>query len=272
MNYKTFTPPEALRPFVKYFWALQGDTAIDTAITFSAIPDGCPGVIMFHSDKDALLMDEDKRMPNIFLYGQTIAPALFSAKGQFGAVGICFQPHAIKSIFGMDANELTSSCVDLSLVGIKKRTNLPQQLADAASVDEQIKMLSMYLFDQYQSNTKHPDEATKYAIQQLTQSKGSISLKELQQQVNITERALERKFKDSVGISPRLFSRIVRFQETMDQLRRNDFDKLSDIAYQNDYTDQSHFIKVFKEFTGFSPLDFQKQSNEVVENFPQIIK
>lgn len=59
--------------------------------------------------------------------------------------------------------------------------------------------------------------------------------------------------------------RTLLFQETLDQLRTNSYDKLSDIAYENEYFDQSYFIRVLKEFTGFSPLEFKKnmQSNGV---------
>ena len=272
MNYQTFTPPEMLKPFIKYFWALESNAADNAEKTFSAIPDGCPGVIMVQSDKEAFCMDNNKKLPNIFLYGQTIAPASFSSSGKLGAIGICFQPHALKSIFGFNADELTSSCIDLTLIGHKKKNNLPEQLSTAATIDDQIKILSFYLFEQHQNNNRHPDEITKYAISQLIQSKGNISLKALQQNIKLSERSLERKFKESVGISPKLFSRIIRFQESLNQLRKSNYDKLSDIAYENDYADQSHFIKVFKEFTGFSPFEFTKQSNEVVENFPQITK
>ena len=271
MNYQTFAPPEILAPFIKYFWVLESKQVDNSERTFSAIPDGCPGVVMVRSEKEAFCMDNDKKLPNIFLYGQTVSPSTFSSEGLVGAVGICFQPHALKSIFGMDANELTSSCIDLSLIG-KKKSRLPEQLSSAATVDEQIKILSFYLYNQQQNNSRHPDETTKYAIAQLTQSKGNISLKELQQKVQLSERSLERKFKASVGISPKLFSRIIRFQESMNQLRKSDYDKLSDIAYENDYADQSHFIRVFKEFTGFSPIEFKNQSNEIAENFPQLKK
>jgi AraC-like DNA-binding protein len=155
---------------------------------------------------------------------------------------------------------------------LNNETNLPELLSNATTIDEQIRILSFYLFDQQQSHSRHPDDLTKFAISQLTQSKGNISLKELQQKTQLSERSLERKFKDSVGISPKLFSRIIRFQETLNQMRNNRYDNLSDIAYENDYADQAHFIRVFKEFTGFSPLEFKKQSTEDVENFPQIKK
>jgi AraC-like DNA-binding protein len=92
----------------------------------------------------------------------------------------------------------------------------------------------------------------------------------LQRELQLSERTLERKFKQAVGISPKLFARIARFQQSLDQLRQNQYDKLSDVAYGNEYADQSHFIRVFKEFTGFTPLEFRKQVHEVVENFPEI--
>lgn len=62
----------------------------------------------------------------------------------------------------------------------------------------------------------------------------------------------------AIGISPKLFARISRFQESLYQLRAGKYDKLSDVAYENEYFDQSYFIRVFKEFTGFSPLQFKK--------------
>ena len=267
MELKTFAPPEKLAPFIKYFWALESD-GHEAGHTFNAIPDGCPGVIMVQSDKEAFFMNNERKLPNIFLYGQSIVPASFSSGGKVGAIGICFQPHALKSIFGLDADDLTNSCVDLALVG--KKNHLSEQLLSAATIDEQIKILSFYLFDQQQNHNRHPDELIKYAITQLTASKGALSIKELQQQLRISERSLERKFKESVGITPKLYSRIIRFQESMNQLRKSDYEKLSDIAYQNDYADQSHFIRVFREFTGYSPLEFKSQSNEIVENFPEI--
>jgi AraC-like DNA-binding protein len=69
-----------------------------------------------------------------------------------------------------------------------------------------------------------------------------------------------------VGISPKLFSRICRFQATLQQLRTNGFDKLSDIAFEHNYADQSHFIRSFKEFAGVSPFQYQKQFEEIAEN------
>jgi AraC-like DNA-binding protein len=88
----------------------------------------------------------------------------------------------------------------------------------------------------------------------------------------MSERSLERKFRQHIGISPKLFSRINRFQEAFRLLKNNNYIKLSDIAFDAGYTDQSHFIREFKEFTGFAPYKYQKEFGPINEDFPILIK
>ena len=111
-----------------------------------------------------------------------------------------------------------------------------------------------------------------YAVSAIARSKGNVALKGLQIELRLSERSFERKFKEYIGISPKLFSRICRFQASLKQLRNNDFSKLSDVAFENEYADQSHFIRAFKEFAGFSPFQYQKQSPEVIENLATLLK
>jgi len=264
-------PPEILKPFIKYFWAM--DNPMDSiANTLTAFPDGCPGMIMFQSENGGLCDNRNKKLPPIYLYGQTVAPSNLSYSGKFSVLGICFEPYAIKSIFGIDANEFTNSGIDFNLIQDKKHSTLSEQLVETDGLEGKIKMLSNYLLYQHQSNERQTDELTKYAITQIIQSKGNLSLKELHRKLQLSERSLERKFNQAIGISPKLFSRICRFQESLKQLHASNYEKLSDIAYENEYADQSHLIRAFKEFTGISPLQYIKQSQAVCESLSQITK
>lgn len=267
---KTFAPPAHLRSVVRYFWAFESPGGSDAEKTFSAIVDGCPGVIMVQSEKENFCDEKKKALPSIFLYGQTEKPVRFSASGTVGAVGICFQPHALKSVFGMDAHELTNACLDLNMFSSRKQGTLSEVLFNSLTVEDRIHILSAYLSDRLQNNRLPADAAIHYVVSQIVQRYGQVSIQELQAYLKVSERTLERKFKAAVGISPKLFLRIVRFQQSLDQMRQSQYDKLSDIAYAHAYADQSHFIRVFKEFTGFTPLEFQKQATEVVENFPEV--
>lgn len=143
---------------------------------------------------------------------------------------------------------------------------LSEQLLHTDSTGERINILSAYLFAQIRRNNRQQDEKIQFALSLILRSRGNISLKELQKNTQLSERSFERRFKQSIGITPKLFSRICRFQASLKQLRKNNYSKLSDIAFENEYADQSHFIRTFQEFAGFSPYQYQKQSTEVDEN------
>jgi AraC-like DNA-binding protein len=270
MKYKQIPPPAGLKDYIRYFWTLESNDAATSPKTFSIIADGCPGLFIQVTGNDAFYDQNHKPWPRIFLYGQTTQHARIYSPGKFSAMGIYFQPSALKSIFGFNADELTDSCLDMNFVSAQQGLHLSEQLFNTSSVIDRINLLSSFLFCQIRKNNARVDKPTQYALSQIIQSKGRVSLRKLWESLGLSERSFERKFKQGVGVSPKLFSRICRFQASLDQLRNNNYDKLSDIAFENDYADQSHFIRAFKEFAGFSPYRFRKQSNEVVENFAEL--
>jgi AraC-like DNA-binding protein len=270
MHYQQFAPPEQLKELVRYFWVLEDRDANALPKTFMAIADGSPGIIFHQSEKGKLFDQGQQPLPDVILYGQTIEPVKFHTTGPFSAIGIYFYPHALKTIFGLDAIELTNTCIDLLLLPNRKKHPLADQLANTPVAVDQVKAIAEYLFSQMVINSAKNDRLAEFALTKLIQSKGSASLKEVQRTLQLTERTFERRFRQSVGISAKLFARIRRFQEGLHQLRNNKYEKLSDIAYDNEYADQAHFIRSFKEFTGHSPNQYQKQVIEVVESFPVI--
>jgi len=65
-----------------------------------------------------------------------------------------------------------------------------------------------------------------------------------------------------VGVAPNLYRRICQFNTAFVQLNRRRHQKLSDIAFQNGYADQSHYIRSFKEFTHITPSEYLKFGSE----------
>ena len=63
-------------------------------------------------------------------------------------------------------------------------------------------------------------------------------------------------FKKYVGVTPNQYRRICQFQVSFAQLRGKEFNKLTDVAYDNGFADQSHFIRSFREFTQITPNDY----------------
>ena len=227
-------------------------------------------MIFQYSDKGSFYQF-DKKLPPVFLYGQSTRCTEIQSPGAFKSIGVYFEPHVLKSVFGFHANELTDTCIDIGEMATRQGFALTDQLTEAVTGSEQARILSEYLTLQLRRNEDKKHDAMAHVVAQINQSKGLIPIKELYRQSGMSERNFERKFQQSVGLSPKLYTRICRFQASLHQLRNNDFQKLSDIAFEQEYADQSHFIRAFKEFAGFSPNQFQKRSNELVENFPELV-
>lgn len=100
-----------------------------------------------------------------------------------------------------------------------------------------------------------------YCMQQFHNSLGNIKLTTLAQNIGLSERRLRQKFADELGISPKLYGRIQRFQLTLQHLVHHQHvqAKVQDLANTFHYYDESHVIKEFQTFSRSSPLALQKK-------------
>src|SRR5690606_37219052 len=102
------------------------------------------------------------------------------------------------------------------------------------------------------------------AVVRIIDAKGQESIGAIAEKSNLNIRTFERRFRCETGLSPKQFAKIIQFQTSMEQLTVKDYSKLTDIVYQNGFADQSHFIRVFKAFTGKTPKAFKKSPGIVV--------
>ena len=107
-------------------------------------------------------------------------------------------------------------------------------------------------------NSNLPDLLVMSAISMIYKSKGNIRIKELLNELHISQSALEKRFRQVVGASPKKFASIVRLKNTISSYNRNK--SLTDLGYEAGFYDQAHFIKEFKHFTGDSPETFFRTS------------
>ncbi|MDF2189118.1 helix-turn-helix transcriptional regulator [Paraflavitalea sp. CAU 1676] len=271
MKCQQLPPPEHLKEYIRSIWTLEVPADGQTPHVFRTFAEGAPGLV-FQQAEDGKVYQNDKELPGLFLYGSATTHARLHATGKLKIVGIFLHPNALKTVFGLNAGLLTDTCIDASTLAVREYHSLPEQLVNTRSTIGQIELLSSWIKVKADKNHARRDNNMQYAASVIAGSKGNVVLKGLQIELQLSERSFERKFKEYIGMSPKLFSRICRFQSSLQQLRDNDYTKLSDIAFENEYADQSHFIRTFKEFAGFSPFQYQKQSPEVIENLATLLK
>lgn len=247
-----------LRHLVKDISYFGGYNFDEKPRSFKFFADGLVGLI-FHEPDSHLLFNEKKAAP-LFLYGQTVKPMEVVYTTSFSIVIFFFQPYAVKYLFGIDAHELTDTCVDFDLINKK----LPLDLMNVDTVEKRIKLIIDYLIETERSLKKPLDQRIPYATGKIISEPGNISLSDLRKEIHITERTLERKFLQYVGVTPGTFSKICRFSNALKYLTNKNFTNLTDLAYSAGYADQSHFIHHFREFTSMTPSQYilQQDSKE----------
>lgn len=91
---------------------------------------------------------------------------------------------------------------------------------------------------------------------------GSLRVKDLLQYLHLSERQFERRFTQAVGISPQSYLRLKRFQEAIRLIKTRQFERLTDLASALNFSDQSHFIRDMKAFSGMTPTDLSQRMDD----------
>jgi AraC-like DNA-binding protein len=255
MNFKTLNPDKSISLFVKNILVFE-ETQIVQRTVLPFFADGYPGLMFQDTENGLLVSPHNKQMPLLFLYGQTIKPIELIIEGKYKLIIFQLYPFVLKSFFNVTAKDINDGCYDLKK--LENGNDVIQQLLQKSKLESRIEILTALLFDIFQGKRKTLDLQIRQAIQTIIDNKGQISIKEICNTIHITERTFERRFIKEVGISAKQFSTIIQFQLSLQQLTLKDFSKLTDIVYSNGYADQSHFIKVFKAFTGKTPKAFKQ--------------
>jgi AraC-like DNA-binding protein len=192
---------------------------------------------------------------HLTLFGQTVLPeTLFMDEG-FLLIAYFLKPYALFSIFGITALELTDRPVELSLLAKRGTAELQDRLLNTDSVANSIALLDAYLSGLI-ADAKTDNRGITYAADIIAHRPSPEILLHVQNELNVTERTFQRMFEKNIGLNPNLYRRIRQFNSAFQQLNAGNYTKLSDIAFQNGYADQSHYVRAFKEFTGITPKDY----------------
>jgi AraC-like DNA-binding protein len=149
-------------------------------------------------------------------------------------------------------------------IGFKLVNTINERLRGAPDVSARLVILENELAKLLVSNNNTP-ENFRQIFNALKQSGNNLQISEFCQRNNIGIRKLERMYNKYVGVSAMAYSKLNRFHESLNQLLYDDYSKLSDLAYDNGYFDQMHFIKDFKRFAGNSPKNFVHQNNSILQ-------
>ena len=241
MEHKEIKPCIELVPFIHSFWELKGGES-DRQWERN-FPDGCAGLVLnlgdtCITDNGAVNME----------FGKTyVVGAMTSFKDSFitsdtHLVGVCLKPAAFSIFYNYAAqNELTDNTVEF-------------EKTHSFNMDKILKDPANYLNRFFTDRIRKRDNQLQSVLENIHSSNGQLSIYELAKRNFTTVRQLERNFKTHVGISPKGYSNIVRFQNALNLIKNSDGKRsLLDIAFECGFYDHSHLVNEIKRNTGRAP-------------------
>ncbi|WP_414617462.1 helix-turn-helix domain-containing protein [Dyadobacter sp. 32] len=187
--------------------------------------------------------------------GITDGYKIFKNTADIGTILVYFTETGFINFASHPANELFNLSLSLDDIFDRKRVSEVEEKLVIATTDQQrIKVVEQFLLSQL--TDIETDKLIVEAVKLIYQNKGTIRIKELNEKLFISPSPFEKRFRKVVGTTAKKFASIVRFNTVLDSL--NHTKSLTEICFENNFFDQAHFIKDFKQFTGDTPENFKR--------------
>ncbi|MCB0698817.1 MAG: helix-turn-helix transcriptional regulator [Chitinophagales bacterium] len=178
---------------------------------------------------------------------------------------IQFKPHGAYPFLHKHMIELAEKIVPAEEVLGDDILHLRDDITSATTPNEKFGLAEQWLKQRYKPEL-NPSTDLLDIINRLQQEPVS-NLNNIIEHFPHSQKHLIDLFKKYLGLTPKYYQRILRFNEIMQRIQHKEKVAWTDIAYSCGYSDQSHFIKEFKHFSGFNPKEFIDQSHNSQSNF-----
>ncbi|WP_298735306.1 helix-turn-helix domain-containing protein [uncultured Chitinophaga sp.] len=246
-------PPQILSDVVKHFLVLEQDEAVLRHHRLS--PDGHAGIVCCY--REPFAKSDEALLPRSFVYGQISRFHDLLSGVHTGMLVVVLQPYTLHLLTGIPAQELTDQLISMPLIFGPAWQDLEDSLIRAADHHVRLKLVIHFLIQQLQQRHAHADNMIRQALPLIYQSKGWMQITSLCTGLHISERQLERKFREQIGLSPKQFLRTIRFRQLLKALQQRPSPALTQLAFDAGYYDQPHFNREFRMLAGITPKAYQ---------------
>ncbi|NDV94957.1 helix-turn-helix domain-containing protein [Dysgonomonas sp. 521] len=244
--YKEYPPDLRLQHLIETYWVADG--MIENAVTQRILPDGCVDIIFdfgSHSVQTGL--------PKL-VGTMTSLLEISYQPGRVQMMGIRFAPAGITAFTRMPVSMITNQNIELPLSETLFDNSFYERLPDMECMQERIRYINTYFLARMHK-LYLPDRQIRHAVSLIQSNNGHLSVSKIAGEVCLSERQFERKFKTTIGISPKAFSNIMRFRSVRRYMASHSDESMYEIAIACGYHDHSHMNKEFQRLGSFSPSE-----------------
>jgi AraC-like DNA-binding protein len=247
-------PVPALRHLIRYYYQVETHVAGRAAV--QPVPARSPQAIefTFGAPYEIRRLDWDgarKAYPIALIGSQTFRRVDLLMHGNIDAFTIVFQPGGLFTLFSVPAEELTNNDFEGEAVLGRGLGELLRQLGDVSSFADRAVVADAYLCANH--HARDSISGISNAATRVLSSSGCVRVSDLAHNAGLGIRQFERRFRYEIGIPPKLYARIVRFEAALRRKAAAPAMLWTDIAHALGYHDQMHMVRDFNRLSGDSP-------------------
>lgn len=259
-------PSSELAPFVRCYSYMEFDTnGSDMIKPMHAVHEA--SIVFFFRDRPVQLVD--------WKTGEVIKTGTYcdvsglsthymgkaTFNGTYSFLEICFRSNGFNRVFGVPINVFTDHIIAAEDIFSVEIRYLFERLCAAENLNGRVHLIEVFLLNNLKKRKQNKcKDAIVLTSDLMLKSSKFISVAQLASYANMGVRNFERQFSEKIGMSPRLFCCVARFNHAFENKLQNPKKDWTSIAYECGYFDQMHLIKDFKRFTGSTPGSFLEQT------------
>lgn len=266
MDKYKYTPKGILESYVKNIWYCDGYKPVSNKER--VLPNGASQLIMNLGNRkfrhfEGTDNNKEREYDSAIIAGIHTSNIFLNSYSRLSTMGVVLSPGALSALFDVPAHEFKNQIVSLEAIVGSCISELRHKLIEAAKLNDKFVLLEAFLIGQLDRSFQ-PNPAVIYSVEQLKNKSGVLSVAEIRDEVGYSHRHFSELFKTLIGITPKQYARICRFQYTLGSIQEIKVLDWPSIALDSGYYDQSHFIHDFKSLAGISPTEYcHKQGNEI---------
>ncbi len=227
-----------------------------SAFTF---PVGCPQIII-HRKSPLYIPELDIRQGRMAVSGQVNFLSHLCTDGDTEMIVVVFHPHTMGMFLNVPADLFYNREVEAHDLGNKNLDELYLRVSECGQDAACMALVEKWLLERIMENAHDAafDQKRIGAAVRRMFTAPQTPVTGLSEMANLGKKQFERLFKKLVGINPKEYARIVRFQKALMLMQAGQTDSYAQIACAGGYADQSHLIREFKRLCGYTPKSLQK--------------
>ncbi|HRI26116.1 MAG TPA: AraC family transcriptional regulator [Ferruginibacter sp.] len=256
-----------LKHIVHSIWQVEGDPLFKTE---HIIPKGVVEIIFdlgVSGIAQAVIGHTPQHLPPCFINGFNTIPVQLHLPGKQNYLGIRLHPVVIRQLLGAPAGIFSNQLVDLTLVSPAFHS-LGHQLAEAASFKQRVNIIGNWLPAGLDSKSAQEEMLDQFLLDPYTEEHSVSSLARI---LCYSPRQLSRKFYGLTGMNTEDTLLYKRYLHAVHLVHTNHL-SLTQVAFQSNFTDQSHFIRTFRSFAHMTPGDYRKRKGRIPGHFYQDVR